>query len=426
MCVGLSLAYSEVPVLLIERHGLMERRGPREWAFTHDLLRIAVAHTATDEQLVGGHEAWARVLGQRSSREDLVGSADHWAATGNHRAAFEARVRAARAVWDASGTEDVGRQWMTALRLIHARPGLVDPTEHGDVIACVALTNRWWDTTVEVLNAEAAMPGHRDVLHADLLLLLGYLASIFGDEMDSVPPESVPPTRHELLEIASRWRGREPSRLGYVTASNVCRSQIRLGLLEDVPSSLDLMEQQASGIPDYQTRATAFGHVLAGGLLSTASPDQRRAHANQGLTIAPHLDTLSRAQVALFAGETLVVLGDLTAGWAAVQEAWRLVPSPEASYFWVPISNSVAYVGFLIGAWEAVLEVASHANAAPLGRANYSKLVLHGWLVQALRGAPGEGIGPQDRAETHTDPDHPTAAMRLVAAAVSQRRGASG
>jgi hypothetical protein len=302
-----------------EKHGLMERRGPPEWSFTHELLRIAVTHTATEEQLVGGHEAWARVLGQRPSRDDLVASANHWAATGNHRSAFEARVRAARAVWDASGTEDVGRQWLSAHRLIHAHPGLVSREEHGDIIACVALTNRWWETTVEVLQAEAAMPGHGDLPQADLMLLLGFLASIFADEMESVPPKSVPPTRDQLLDITSTWRGREPSRLGYVTASNLCRSQIRLGHLQDVPATLDVMGQQAKRIPDYQTRATAFIQVLAGGLISTASPGERRRHASQGLAIAPDLDTLSQAQVVLYAGETLVVLGDLTAGWSAVR-----------------------------------------------------------------------------------------------------------
>ena len=151
-------------------------------------------------------------------------------------------------------------------------------------------------------------------------------------------------------------------------------------------TTLDLMGQQAKGIPDYQTRANRVRSRTGRGPLSTASPDERRRHASQGLAIAPDLDTLSQAQVVLYAGETLVVLGDLTAGWAAVREAYRLVPSPEASYFWVPISNSVAYVGFLVGEWEAVLAVASYADAAPLGPANYSKLVLHGWLVNALRG----------------------------------------
>ena len=120
--------------------------------------------------------------------------------------------------------------------------------------------------------------------------------------------------------------------------------------------------------------------------------------------------------------ETLVVLGDRQRGaWAAVREAWRLVPSPEASYFWVPISNSVAYVGFLVGAWEeAVLEVAEFAGAAPLGPSNYSKLVLHGWLVSVFRGAVSAETRLGGKLEAN-DPDDPTTSMRLVAAALSQR-----
>lgn len=341
----------------------------------------------------------------RSSRPR--GRSRPWLESGDPRRAFDARVWAAEALWDASSSADVGDQWLAAFRLIHDHPGLVTPEEHGDVLACVLITVQWWEHVKAILRAGADAFRHPELPYHDLVVLTRYLGSVWADDI-----ECVPPTREELVGMIDTWSTATPSRLSYRTAYDIGRAVWRCGSPEDLPPAIEVVERLARGIPDVQTRAVSAVHSLRLIALAGSPPAERLLHVMDGVERGRRLDTWSQAELVVNAAAELSLQGDLVGAWRQCQNALSLVPSVEASALWVPIANNVAQVGFLVGEWDTVLAVAAQGATAPIGRANRNNLLFFASLVRALRG----DLIPRSEVDPGKDDSSPRAVLGIASA----------
>ena len=138
--------------------GLVEVTEKGTFQFHHDLLREAAVASLAPSRRSAASEDWARRYESQPtpSPADLVSAADHRARVGDARAAFDARVRAARALAPTGATSEVTRQWRAALELIHEHPTLVSEQEHDVTLAwaCRGSVRQRFD----VVRADLAAP----------------------------------------------------------------------------------------------------------------------------------------------------------------------------------------------------------------------------------------------------------------------------
>jgi DNA-binding CsgD family transcriptional regulator len=389
---GQSLSVVEAALDEGSSRGLVRRDARGLWTFHHELLRQAVLAAGSSTFRDVSHRRWAAALsGESAGAGDLVSAADHWDAAVVAPEAFATHLRAARVLQERLGEYAAEHEWRRVLEMLQADASLGPESAYEDALLGAGGADLVWSEQMRIVEAEERTAGTPGPVRQVWTVLTRFCASR-SIEGVSAPELSV----EEVLRMREVLWAEPPRPAVQTTLYLLVRACNALGARDLRDETIDLLDQQSTTDPKAlavsTTRVMEWRLMAAEERHGDAGEDQRII--DKGLAHYDLLDSSQRAHVRMRLAELLQRKGELTGALGEVDEATRLLHSPEVGGFQWSVAESIAMgLLYVLGRWDEAARRAARVCADRDHVEAHNGAVAFTALIHAGRGDVEEALG---------------------------------